>query len=56
VAGLDPRCGLGREVALAFGRLAAGRERDNVLLSLREVVWSWAREPLAPAEPQRRSA
>jgi mannitol-1-phosphate 5-dehydrogenase len=56
VAGLDPGCGLGREVALAFTRLAAGRERDNVLLSLREVVWSWAREPLEPAEPLRRSA
>jgi mannitol-1-phosphate 5-dehydrogenase len=50
VAGLDPRRGLGLEVATAFTRLAAGRERDNVLLSLRQLVWSWAR-PATDAEP-----
>jgi hypothetical protein len=46
-------------VATAFTRLAAGRERDNVLLSLRELVWSWARPSTdadADAEPLRRSA
>jgi mannitol-1-phosphate 5-dehydrogenase len=48
VTGLDPRSGIGREVSEAFNRLAEGRERDNVLLSLKELVWSWARGPLEP--------
>jgi mannitol-1-phosphate 5-dehydrogenase len=47
--GLDPGQGLGREVARAFARLTEGRESDNVLLSLRRLVWSWARGPLAAA-------
>lgn len=54
VAGLDPQRGLGRDVAQAFARLAQGREPDGVLLSLRRLVWSWARGPLA--EPELRSA
>ncbi|HEY6100693.1 MAG TPA: hypothetical protein VIW03_14745, partial [Anaeromyxobacter sp.] len=56
VAGLDPRRGLGREVATAFTRLAEGREGDAVLLSLRELVWSWARKPLPAEAPMRQSA
>jgi len=47
VSGLDPHRGLGRDVARAFARLAEGREPDGVLLSLRKLVWSWARGPLA---------
>ena len=49
VAGLDPRQGLGLEIFEAFNRLVEGREDDNVLLSLRELVWSWTRDPVAPA-------
>jgi mannitol-1-phosphate 5-dehydrogenase len=57
VAGLDPSRGLGRDVSQAFTRLAEGREPDNVLLSLRELIWSWARKPLgAEAEPALQSA
>ena len=57
VSGLDPLRGIGREVFDAFQRLAEGRENDNVLLSLRQLVWSWARNEPAPAAiPLRRSA
>jgi mannitol-1-phosphate 5-dehydrogenase len=43
VSGLDPLRGIGRQVVDAFSRLTEGRERDNVLLSLEELVWSWGR-------------
>jgi hypothetical protein len=43
------RLALCREVTEAFARLAQGRERDNVLLSLKDLVWSWARRPIAAA-------
>ena len=49
VSGLDPGSGLGREISEAFARLAEGREQDNVLLSVNELVWSWGRRPVAPA-------
>jgi mannitol-1-phosphate 5-dehydrogenase len=44
VSGLDPQRGLGLEVVEAFARLTEGRENDNVLLSLGQLVWSWTRE------------
>ena len=50
VSGLDPRVGLGRDVSEAFLELAQGREQDNVLLNLKEMVWSWGRRQL-PASP-----
>jgi mannitol-1-phosphate 5-dehydrogenase len=56
VSGLDPQQGLGREVASAFTRLTEGREEDNVLLSLRELVWSWARKHDPDAQPALRIA
>jgi mannitol-1-phosphate 5-dehydrogenase len=56
VSGLDPKQGLGAEVAAAFTRLTEGRERDNVLLSLQELVWSWARKPEREGPPQLRIA
>lgn len=43
VSGLDPQVGIGREVSEAFLQLAEGREDDNVLLNLKELVWSWGR-------------
>jgi mannitol-1-phosphate 5-dehydrogenase len=46
MSGLDPGRGLGRQVLEAFHQLAEGREQDNVLLSLKELVWSWTRERL----------
>jgi mannitol-1-phosphate 5-dehydrogenase len=55
--GLDPGRGLGREVLAAFDKLAEGREKDNVLLSLKELVWSWTRDRVAAqAVPLRRTA
>lgn len=48
VSGLDPHSGLGQQVSEAFSRIAEWREADNVLLSLKELVWSWARCPLMP--------
>lgn len=57
MAGLDPGRGLGRDVLEAFGKLAEGREKDNVLLSLKELVWSWARDRVkAEPVPLRRTA
>jgi mannitol-1-phosphate 5-dehydrogenase len=50
-SGLDPARGLGREVREAFARLAEGREEDNVLLSLKNLVWSWCRR--SPPPPAR---
>jgi len=47
VSGLDPRAGLGRDVSEAFVQLAEGREEDNVLLNLKELVWSWRRADAA---------
>ena len=54
VSGLDPQSGLGRQVSEAFTRIAEWREADNVLLSLKELVWSWARCPLMPQPVQLR--
>ena len=48
VSGLDPESGLGRQVSEAVSRLAEWREADNVLLSIKELIWSWARCPLMP--------
>ncbi|HEY6002567.1 MAG TPA: 2-dehydropantoate 2-reductase N-terminal domain-containing protein [Anaeromyxobacter sp.] len=56
VSGLDPHKGLGREVATAFTKLTEGREQDNVLLSLHELVWSWARKQERGAQPALRLA
>jgi mannitol-1-phosphate 5-dehydrogenase len=57
MAGLDPGLGLGREVLEAFDKLAEGREKDNVLLSLKELVWSWTRDrATAQPVPLRRTA
>ena len=39
---LDPRGRLGRRVAEHWLRLSTGGERDNLLLSLDRMVWSWA--------------
>jgi|tagenome__1003787_1003787.scaffolds.fasta_scaffold20972121_3 mannitol-1-phosphate 5-dehydrogenase len=51
VPGLDPGMGLGRDVFEAFNKLAEHREQDNVLLSLKELVWSWARDGMSAGEP-----
>ncbi|HEY6909535.1 MAG TPA: hypothetical protein VI356_09210 [Myxococcales bacterium] len=57
ISGLDPGRGLGREVVEAFDKLAQGREQDNVLLSLKELVWSWTRDRVkAQPVPMRRTA
>ncbi|HET7784640.1 MAG TPA: hypothetical protein VFL36_01595 [Myxococcales bacterium] len=57
MAGLDPGRGLGRDVLEAFDKLAEGREKDNVLLSLKELVWSWTRDRVkAEPLPLRRTA
>jgi mannitol-1-phosphate 5-dehydrogenase len=56
VSGLDPSRGLGREVVVAFSKLAERRERGAVLLSLQELVWSWAKKPADEAQPMLRSA
>jgi hypothetical protein len=57
VSGLDPKGGIGRDVFDAFNRLTEGREVDNVLLSLRDLIWSWGRDDVAPATvPLRMSA
>jgi mannitol-1-phosphate 5-dehydrogenase len=56
VSGLDPHKGLGREVATAFTKLTEGREQDNVLLSLRELVWSWAKKQEQRTQPTLRLA
>jgi mannitol-1-phosphate 5-dehydrogenase len=52
VSGLDAESGLGRQVSEAFTRITEWREADNVLLSLKELVWSWARCPLMPQPVQ----
>lgn len=56
VSGLDPSRGIGKDVVNAFARLAAGREGDNVLLSLQELVWSGGRKPADGAQPALQSA
>ncbi len=56
VSGLDPSRGLGRDVAVAFSKLAERREGDAVLLSLQELVWSWAKKPAEEAPPMRKTA
>jgi mannitol-1-phosphate 5-dehydrogenase len=48
VSGLDPNTGIGQQVSEAVSRIGEWREADNVLLSLKELVWSWARCPLMP--------
>jgi mannitol-1-phosphate 5-dehydrogenase len=42
VSGLDPSEGFGRNVAVLWSRLTAGRREDNHLLSLQHLTWAWA--------------
>lgn len=46
VSGLDSSCGLGRLVERSWSRLAQDWEKDNVLLSLDRLLWTWK-----PGEP-----
>jgi hypothetical protein len=42
VSGLDASEGFGRNVAVLWSRLTAGRREDNHLLSLAHLTWAWA--------------